>query len=121
MFEKLLNPQARDTLITDMLASSSFDEVDSDEVNVWNEGASRSIPMDLSCALCTYLNCDPPQKAQFLSHLVKHGATFTVSSKHAGNSCVLIGDTGNTPVPACIDYIIQLPAPEGISISEGHG
>jgi hypothetical protein len=120
MFEKLLNPQARNTLITDMLASSGFDDVDSDDVDVdvWNENVSRSIPTDLYRALRKYLDCDPPRKAQFLSHLVKQGATFTVSSKHAGNSCVLIDEAGSAPVPARIDYIAQLPAQEGKGISK---
>jgi hypothetical protein len=115
MFEKLLNPQTHDTLISDMLSlSSGIDGADSESIT-WNEKTSRSIPDDLQQALAMSLHFDPPQKAQFLSHLIKQGCTYAVSSKHAGNSCILVSKgTGDQPVPACIQYILELPSPEGI-------
>jgi hypothetical protein len=112
MFEKLLSPQTRSTLITDMLASPGLDN---DEVEVWNEKISRSIPRDLSHALSSSLGFDPPRKAQFLSQLTKHGVVYAVSSHHAGNSCVLISKAGYASVPAQIEYIVQLPALEEIA------
>jgi hypothetical protein len=51
-------------------------------------------------------------------HLTKHehGVTYTVWSQHAGNSYVLVGsDGGMVAALACIEHIIQLPAPEEIS------
>jgi hypothetical protein len=115
MFKRLLNPQTRDTLISDMLHfSSGMDDADSEPI-AWNENTSRSIPNDLHQALTASLRFDPPRKAQFLSHLIKEGCTYAVSSKHAGNSCILVSKKmEDQPVPACIQYILELPGPEGV-------
>jgi hypothetical protein len=45
------------------------------------------------------------------------GCTYTVPSSHAGNSCILVSGNGigEQPVPACIQYILELPSPEGIT------
>jgi hypothetical protein len=116
MFEKFLNPQIRDTLTTDMLSSILSLDEGSDEGAVWNENVARTMPSDLYGALRASVGLDPPRKAYFLSHLTKHGLTYTVRAQHAGNSCVLIGsEGGKVAAPARIEYIVQLPSPEGIS------
>lgn len=116
MFEKFLNPQIRDTLMTDMLSmSSDLNEADNDEVT-WNENVSRSLPDSLYCALRASLSFDPPRKAPLLSHIKKHGATYAVRGKHEGNSYILVETgAGNVAVPARIEYIVQLQAPARIT------
>jgi hypothetical protein len=116
MFEKLVNPQTRNTLITDMLSLSSLDDSDDNEGVTWQESTSRIIPDDLYRALCTNLHSNLPRKAQFLSHLTMHGITYAVASKHAGNSCVLVSmEAGIKPFPARIEYIVQLATPNGVT------
>jgi hypothetical protein len=116
MFEKFSNPQIRDTLVTDMLSAVSSLNESSDEATVWNENVARSMPSELYHALCVSVGFNPPHKAHLLSHLTKHGVTYTIWSQHAGNSCVLVGSEGGTvAAPARIEHIVQLPAPEEIS------
>jgi hypothetical protein len=116
MFEKLVNPQARNTLITDMLSLSSLDDADGNEGVAWQESTLRTIPDDLYHALCAALHPNLPRKARFLSHLTIRGVTYAVASEHAGNSCVLVGtEAGVEPVPVRIEHIVQLATPDGMA------
>jgi len=111
MFQKLLNPQVRDTLITDMLSLSTAlqDTENAVAVDSSNECNSHPIPQSIYEALVTSLRITPPRYADFLSHLTIGGITYTVSSKHLGNSHVLLAlNESEDLVPARIDHILQL-------------
>lgn len=115
MFEKLVNSQLRDTLLTDMRILSALDgpgiideDGPKDDVEIWNERTARPLPQDLSSML-TQLHLPTRKKAQFLTHLTINGLLYAISSKHKGNSCVLLKtDGGRKFVPAQIKYIFQL-------------
>ena len=114
MFEKLLNPQIRDTLVTDMLSLSTLSDEDYDcesDTLAWDERTARLIPLDLYNALSKSIVPTSPRKAQFLSHLTIGGLTYTVASKHIGNSHALIkadSSDHNALIPIRIDYIFQV-------------
>lgn len=55
-----------------------------------------------------------PASASSLSHLTVAGMTYSVASKHRGNSCVLIGSPSKA-LPARIEHIIQLAFDDSIS------
>jgi hypothetical protein len=105
MFEKLTDPQVRNTLTTDILSLSApdiEDDIDCPE----NIPSTCDIPPDLHLALSFHFQVTFSRRAEFLSHFVINGLTYAVSSKHIGNSSVLIG-TGPLLSPARIDYIIR--------------
>jgi hypothetical protein len=96
-------------------AVSSLDE-SNDKAAVWNKNVVHSMLSDLHHVLHASIGFNLPCKAHLLSHLTKHGVTYTVWSQHAGNSCVLVGSEGGTvAAPACIEHIVQFPALEEIS------
>jgi hypothetical protein len=111
-FKKLLNPNVRDMLVTDMLSLSSLgneDEDYEDDTVAWDECTTQPIPLDLHGALCKVLDPAPPSKAHFLSHLTVGGLMYTVASKHAGNSHALLkADSSGLPTPFQIDHILQM-------------
>lgn len=85
------------------------DDIEDNLVETHDAGKTISIPDILLPCLKSFLSVLPPH-ARFLSHLTIEGITYSVSSKHIGNSSVLISDAQDDKlVPARIDYIIQLP------------
>src|SRR5271156_216699 len=74
MFQKLVDPQLRDTLQTDMWMLSSLtedgdgDEYDDNAIN-WNERTAHPIPTDLCAALARF-NSKSPRMAQFLRKII---------------------------------------------------
>jgi hypothetical protein len=122
MFEKLLKPQVRDTLVTDMLASLPLQDLDDgndgDDGDAdadagaweWDERGASPIPQDIFDALQCTLDFPPPRRARFLSHLTIQGLTYTISSKHSGNSQILIkANSAVDAVPCRITSILQFP------------
>jgi hypothetical protein len=117
MFQKLVNPQLRDSLQTDMRVLSSLveggDDDDDGEDDDWNERTARAIPRDLHIAL-TRFHSESTRTAQFLTHMTINGLTYTPTSKHQGNSCVLLSLQDQTRVPARIQTIFQINVLESV-------
>lgn len=111
MFQKLVNPQLRDSLQTDMRVLSSLveggDDDDDGEDDDWNERTARAIPRDLHIAL-TRFHSESTRTAQFLTRMTINGLIYTPTSKHQGNSCVLLNLQDRTQVPARIQTIFQI-------------
>lgn len=114
MFQKLVNPQLNGSLQTDMRVLSSLveggdddDDSDVDDVMNWNERTARPIPRDLYTAL-THFHSESTRTAQFLTHMTINGLIYTPTSKHQGNSCILLKSQDQIQVPARIQTIIQI-------------
>jgi hypothetical protein len=115
IFKKLVDPERRSTLLTDIhtLSSRLEDDEDDDEdddddtiVTAWNDRTAQTIPMKLIQGLP---HVQLPNKAQFLSNLTVNGLRYTVSSKHQGNSCVLFKTPDSAQVVAAqIEFILQI-------------
>lgn len=114
-FEKLVNPQTRNTLITDMHTTLTMpldDDDDDDESNViWNDRTAKVLPEDLNAQLSLLLpNCHFEHKAQFLQNIQINGLTYSTAPKHAGNSCILFKarEDPNVITPGRIIQIFQI-------------
>lgn len=112
MFKKLVDPERRSTLLTDIHTLSSRLEDDDDDddddtiVTAWNDRTAQTIPMELIQGLP---HVQLPKKAQFLSNLTINGLRYTVSSKHQGNSCALFKTLDSAQVVAArIEFILQI-------------
>jgi hypothetical protein len=112
MFRKLVNPQLRNTLITDMASFSGCVE-ENEDVGL-PERPMTLIPVGIYNALRTSLSYPPPRHAEMLSHLTVKGAMFTMASKHLGNSCVLVSSADCPPFPAQIHSILRLHTPGAV-------
>ena len=118
IFSKLVNPQVRNTLVTDMLSLTlAQDDHDSEEnTQTLYDGDSKAakLPTDLHRCIeqkFTY----SPSRAPLLSHLTIDGLTYSVSSKHIGNSCIMLdANASRILIPARLDYIVELETDDGI-------
>lgn len=115
MFQKLVNPQLRDSLQTDMQVLSSLAEGgddgddDDDGAGNWNERTAKPIPRDLHTALTRFRVCSKSTRtAQFCHRVTINGLVYTTTSKHEGNSCVLLKSQDHNQVPARIQSIFQI-------------
>lgn len=111
-FQKLVDPQFRDSLLTDMRALSAnimnSNEDEADTV-IWNTRTTRTFPKEVVDAFPQLLLGLPSSRAQFLSTIIIHGFAYSVSSKHMGNSCVSISTKiGLKPHPARIAHIFRI-------------
>jgi hypothetical protein len=119
MFQKLVNPQLRDSLSMDMQLLSSLteggdDDGDNDGAMYWNERSARPIPRDLRTAM-THLSFKSTHTAHFLHRITINGLVYTPTSKHEGNSCILLNSPEDqNHVPAQIQSIFQIPFLESV-------
>ena len=119
MFQKLVDPQLRNSIQTDMQVLSSLvetgdDESDDDDALNWNERSAKPIPRDLLTAL-TRLRFKSTHIANFLHCVTINGLLYTPTSKHEGNSCILLKSAeGGNQVPARIQTIFQIPFLESV-------
>jgi len=118
IFQKLVDPQLRDTLHTDIqLLSSLTEDIDNDDgIMNWDDGTARPIPRDLQIAL-TRFHPRSIQMAQFLPNVRINGLVYTPTSKHEGNSCVLLKPKSPRDpnlVPAQIQMIFRIPLLESV-------
>jgi len=110
MLKRLVNPEVRNTLVTDILSLSQ--EVHNDEEWVEDFAAQTNCPatpLPEALEACLLESFDQSLAATVLSHIVINGLTYSSSWKHLGNSSILL-DSGspNKYSPACIDYITQV-------------
>jgi hypothetical protein len=114
MFRKLVDPQLRHSLQTDMQVLSSVAEGDDDNGDddgavIWNEWTAKPISRDLHAAL-TRFRFKATHTAQFFQHITINGLIYTPTSKHEGNSCILLkSQADQNQVPARIQTIFQIP------------
>jgi len=118
IFQKLVDPQLRDTLQTDIqLLSSLTEDIDNDDgIMNWDDGTARPIPRDLQIAL-TRFHPRSIQMAQFLPNVRINGLLYTPTSKHEGNSCALLKPKSQRDpilVPARIQMIFRIPLLESV-------
>jgi len=113
MFQRLVDPQVRDTLVTDILTLFT-DDADSENDGLLNEcqlqqpvQSADALPVVLQdCLVATYGRC---LHARLLSHLMISGITYSTSAIHLGNALILLKSPApNKYLPARIDYIAQI-------------
>ena len=112
IFQRLIRPKSRSTLVSDILQFDHDDDVyPYDDDSQWTFPEKSSvIPDDLrGCIRATF---DADYEVISLSHLTIGGRTYSTSTKHLGNSHILLksGIPGQL-VPARIDYITQVMVP----------
>jgi hypothetical protein len=97
MFWKLIDPQLRDTLTVDIrMLSALVQELPADsetqeaKVNI----SLEPLPRDLKKAF-TLAGINVPANGQLLANLSFKGVTYSTSTKHFGNSCILISPAHN--------------------------
>lgn len=110
MFETLVNPQVRDTLVTDslLLEEAMESEDDDGSSGIKEEPIDNDIRTAFSRKLPQGLGATIPQKAKFLTHIKHHGISYTVNKRHKGNSSIFLIGTEN--VPFSIEKIICFSA-----------
>ena len=118
MFQKLVNPQLRDSLSMDMQLLSSLteggDDGDDDGAMYWNERTAKPIPLDLHTAM-THSGYKSTWTAQFLHCITINSLVCMPTSKHKGNSCILLNSPEDrNQVPAQIQSIFQIPFLESV-------
>ena len=109
IFRKLIDPQIRNTLITDILGFSgqtldSSDDEDLPPIKLKSTSYLSDSLKDCIQECLGYL----PTSASTLSLLTVAGITYSIASKHSGNSCILLDSPSKTVfLPARIEHIIQ--------------
>jgi hypothetical protein len=107
IFSKFMNPQVKNTLLTDISQFLADIEDDIPEIDV---KATTLIPEPIHKAFRVFFSTSPsetPRTAKFLNSVTIKGLTFSTSKRHHGNSSILVGQISAPPVPAIIEGIIQ--------------
>jgi hypothetical protein len=108
IFRKFIDPQVRNTLITDILGFSG-QTLDSDDEDLppMELKSISYLPDSLKDCIQKCLGY-LPTSASTLSLLTVAGITYSVASKHSGNSCILLDSPSKTVfLPARIEHIVQ--------------
>lgn len=117
IFRKFIDSQIRNTLLTDIVGFSDED-LDSGDDEGLPPMALKSIsylPESLKDCILKHLGY-LPTSASTLSLLTVAGITYSVASKHSGNSCILLNVPSKTVfVPAQIEHIVQFVSNNDIS------
>jgi hypothetical protein len=116
ILQKLVDPQVRGTLVTDVL---NFAVDDLDEVEVSDYASDTTSPLPtipdflMTCLLESFN--ETPKCISLLPNLTIKGIIYSAASRHAGNSSVLIhsGRPGLL-IPAQIQCFVQLVLPDNI-------
>jgi|SRR6188768_3062450 len=107
IFEKLVDPDIRSTLLSDI---TEFAITNGDELPEEALGGLSPLKEPVYRALCTFFGNSAPRAAKSLSYFTINARTFSIMSRHKGNSSVLIRQAA-TPkaesLPAHIEEIIQ--------------
>jgi len=110
-FDKLLDPQVRGSLVTDIRTLSPTEETGIDSFEDLNEQTTCPIPTEIRDAINS-VNATVPSRAKLQTYITIHGLKFAVASKHPGNSCAMVSSGSGTPQPAQIVYILKFDTPE---------
>lgn len=118
IFQKMVDPQLRGTLTTDIRSISSLFEDDNgdDDTVFWNDRTARPIPQELQAALsrCCYVLARTAHTAQFLPNITIDGLMYAPYRKHRGNSCILFAQSHDKLVPARIETVFQIESADSI-------
>ena len=109
IFRKLVDPQVRNTLLTDIvgLSGEALDSSDDGDLPPVILKSSSYLPDSLKYCIPKHLGY-LPASASTLSHITVAGLTYSVASKHTGNSCILLDSPSKTIfLPAQIEHIVQ--------------
>lgn len=106
MFDKLVNPQVRNTLVTDMLSMGDETATVAADGTASGLGRLRTIPADIHKALTDSKVEGVPTQAYLHSHLTVKGLTYTVRAKHEGNSNIFVLTKSKIAVPASITNFV---------------
>jgi hypothetical protein len=103
-----------------MLSLSLAEENDDPEDNIqtlYDEKLNAAILLPTVLRQCIQKSFTRfPSRAPLLSYLTINGLTYSVSSKHHGNSCIMLDAGPNRRLlPARLDYIVQLQTDDDIT------
>jgi len=112
-FSKFLDPQVRNTLLTDISRFLALEE-DNNEPAPDLKGKMTAIQEGPYKALRIYFQgaSSNPREAKVLSSYTLNGLTFSTFTRHRGNSFVLIRRPSLPSVPARIESMLQISANE---------
>ena len=107
-FQKLVDTDVRNTLLT--ATSAFFVNLATESSTDLNVSGIGLLSASTYKTFCSYLGQSSSLKnAKTLNHFTHNGHTYSVSSRHKGNSSVIIYDRSlKSQVPAHIEDIIQL-------------
>lgn len=111
-FSKLIDPQVRNTLLTDIARFLSLEEEADEPASV--TGRMTAIAEGPYNALQTYFNCAKrtPREAKILTCYTINCLTFSTSTRHRGNSLILVRRPSLPSLPARIESILQISTGE---------
>lgn len=104
MFDKLVNPQVRNTLVTDILALSSDDAASKGRTL----GKLHRPPAEIIAPL-EKEKVHLPKQVYLPSRLTVGGITYTTRSVHEGNSNIIVDDVEDNPQPLSIEHFVTIP------------
>ena len=109
IFQHLVRPKSRSTLVSNILQFDHDDHITDDDFR-WTSSKSSTIPEALRhCIQATF---ETDYEAVSLSHLTIAGRTYSTSTRHMGNSQILLKSSiPEQMIPARIDYITQITIP----------
>jgi len=107
-FKQLVKPEARSVMVMDILSFTPDDEENGEDFT--HRPSTSPLPDPVrSCIQATF---ERNHHATLLTHLTLGGVAYSTSSKHLGNSYILIkSGTPGKLLPARIDYIVQVEIP----------
>jgi hypothetical protein len=108
-FSKLIDPQVRNTLLSDIARFMSLEDETDEPAEI--SGKITTIAEGPYKALQTYFqsaNGIPREARTLHCHTLNH-LTFSTFTRHRGNSFVLVRRPSLPSVPAQIDSILQIP------------
>ena len=117
IFRKFIDPQIRNTLVMDILGFSDQALDSEDEGSPPIRLKSISYLSDsLKDGILKHLGY-LHTSASTLSMLTVAGITYSVASKHSGNSCILLQSSSKAIfLPAQIEHIVQFVSNNNISV-----
>lgn len=112
IFRKLVDPQLRDSLQTDIQTLAAVVEDETEAQHLAATKTMHSIPQEV-CLAFQRSRIDSPSSGHFVSNILIHGLMFSTFSKHRGNACVLIRTADDrATIPAEIAHIIEVSTGE---------
>lgn len=108
--DRLLNPQLRDSLVTDIHAISAPEEAEADFFEGF-DGQAHPVPAEIRAALHSANLCAPSRVA-LQTYITINGLKFATASKHPGNSYIMISGESGHHQPCQLFYILEFGTPK---------
>lgn len=107
MFDKLINARLRGSLQTDIRSFTALLEEEDNDVIV--KGAPIDLPLELKDIFQDLVSNISQCRVHRCADISLRGFTFSTSTKHSGNSCIIVPDAfGVDGVPARIQDIFHV-------------